>query len=225
MATNATAKLRRRRFSTRYLTILGTVLMIVSLGGCTEQIASLSTPPARITATLPHAMESPASEVALAPSPSVTQTQPVDEPTETAVPSLSSTVKPNLFPSPPQNRTRYFLNAVLDYKKHALSVEERIIYTNTNPEALSSIALLVEAGRYAGTFRELKIYDRDANRFFQFHLKDTLLTLNLPEKLAPGETTQFFLTYTLQLLDVTKQPRLRPYPLGYTELQSNFGDW
>ncbi len=47
----------------------------------------------------------------------------------------------------------------------------------------------------------------------------------MPSELKPGEKTSLSLSYGLKLLDINELPQLRPYPLGYNDLQANFGDW
>jgi hypothetical protein len=128
-------------------------------------------------------------------------------------------------PAPPEQRTLYDLEATLDYGGHSLAVEERITYTNPTAGQLAKIALVVEAQRYPGVFRLHAIRGPDGERLFTFLWEGTVLILTLPQALAPGETTQFSLAYALQLLDVNKQPQVHPYPLGYSSLQANFGDW
>jgi hypothetical protein len=85
--------------------------------------------------------------------------------------------------------------------------------------------LVVEALRYPGGFQMLSLADGTGRRLSQYRVKDTSLTVGLPQALAPGEKLQLVLSYTLRLLDTQKLPLLRPYPLGYTSVQANLGDW
>ena len=73
--------------------------------------------------------------------------------------------------------------------------------------------------------RSLSLADGTGRRLSQYRVKDTSLTVSLPQELAPGEKLQLSLSYTLRLLDTQKLPLLRPYPLGYTSVQTNLGDW
>ena len=143
----------------------------------------------------------------------------------TALPASPPALEPVLLPVPSENRTAYRLEATLDYGGHTLAVDERITYTNTTSDRLSSIVLVVEALRYPGSFQLLSLADGTGRRLSQYRVKDTSLTVSLPQELAPGEKLQLSLSYTLRLLDTQKLPLLRPYPLGYTSVQTNLGDW
>ncbi len=142
-------------------------------------------------------------------------------PTKTAVPSGEGVQAT----APDRERTKYHLEAALDYEGHTLEVKEAVEYRNTTGERISYVEMVVEAKRYPGTFRLKTITDSQGGRIFQYQLKETTLTIRLPEEMAPGDTDKFSLEYTLKLLEVSKLPQLRPYPLGYTSLQTNFGDW
>lgn len=158
------------------------------------------------------------------PSPSTIQPESGVTPEPTSSPILHHVPEALPLPSPPDVRTHYVLTATLDYAGHWLAVEERITYTNTTTERLSAIPLMVEALRYPRTFQLVGLYNQNGERL-RSKVKDTTLTLTLSQTLSPGEATQFLIAYTLTLADVSKLPRLRPYPLGYTSVQANFGDW
>jgi hypothetical protein len=143
----------------------------------------------------------------------------------TQPPTTIPTLGPVLLPIPPENRTHYQLQATLDYSGHSLAVDERISYTNTTPDRLSTIVLMVEALRYPGSFQITNLADGAGGPLSQYRMKDTMLTVSLSQELKPGEKLEFSLSYTLRLLDIQKLPKLRPYPLGYTSVQTNLGDW
>ena len=145
----------------------------------------------------------------------------IKAPTETMMPT-SEVVQ---ILRPEGKRTKYRLEATLDYGGHTLEVKEGIDYINTSQERISFVEMVIEAQRYPGTFRLKAIYDGKGERIFQYQLKETTLTVRLPMEIAPGEITQLSLEYSLHLLDVSKLPQVRPYPLGFTTLQTNFGDW
>lgn len=142
--------------------------------------------------------------------------QPVDTTTPASL---------QVFPTPAAGRTHYELSAVLDYPGHLLEVEQKIDYTNTTPERLSALPLVVEARRYPHAFELVSVKDRLGERFSNFQWKDTLLTLTLPGGLAPGDVAMYTVNYRLRLPDVDTMANTRPHPLGYNSQQANFGDW
>jgi hypothetical protein len=198
------------------------ILLIGLLPACTssQPLTAMTPYPPTPKPVIPTAASPP-------PPVEVPITQPATSPptfTPVTTPSAAASAEPEL-PAPPNNRTQYKLDATLDYNAHSLVVEETITYTNSTKDTLTSLELLVEAQRYPNTFRLSRISYANGERSFQFRLKDRTLTLSLRQPLRPGETVRFSLAYSLQLVDVKTLPQLRPYPLGYTDLQTNFGDW
>jgi hypothetical protein len=126
---------------------------------------------------------------------------------------------------PAARRTHYHLEALLDYAGHTLAVDEKIAYFNSTTERLDAIVLVVEALRYPGSFQIATLADESGNKLPKYLTEGLALTITLPQPLAPGETLRLSLSYTLRLLDIHKLPKLRPYPLGYTSVQTNLGDW
>lgn len=196
------------------------ILMLVLLSACAAPAASQpAAAPALISPTeIPTAAASPTA--VLPPTPGST---PAPE-AQPSPPTPTITLVPTLPPAP-EPRTRYQLEASLDYAAHSLSVEEQITYTNTTPDRLEALVFAVGARRYPGVFQLARIEKADGERIFHFIWKDTMLSVPLDPALEPGESIQLTLSYSLQLLDVAKQAQIRQYPLGYTSLQANFGDW
>lgn len=201
-----------------------TLIFFSMLAACSSAPASPSESTIPTPANTAANVTAGATTQELAPLPS-TPTQQIEWDSLSATPQLSPTPKPDLLPLPPINRTLYALEATLDYASHSLVVEEHVTYTNTTSEHLSSILLVVEAQRYPGAFQLTGVFDQSGKRLTQFRLKDTYLTLYLNQALAPGDKLEFSLSYSLQLPDTRRLPHVRPYPLGYTDLQTNFGDW
>ncbi len=108
----------------------------------------------------------PATEIALASS-GLPPSSPA--PTASRTPKSPDEPVPEIYPvaSPLEDRTRYRLDASLDYRGHTLEVEEQISYTNTTPEILEKIPLVVEALRYPGTFALGKIIGANGERILQ----------------------------------------------------------
>lgn len=220
----------QRMLSTRGLSWLIWLLLVVLAMGMLQGCAPSSSPgeakptPSIIVTSLPTNTPEIPTLVPTVPSHQPSQTATLFLPTQTVQPAPTSLPQATL-PSAPDQLTQYRLEATLDYYAHALAVEETITYTNNTADDLSSIVLVVEAQRYPGAFSLSSITYASGERSFQFRLKDQSLTINLPQPLSPGQTTHLMLSYTLQLVDVQTLPQLRPYPLGYTDLQANFGDW
>jgi hypothetical protein len=202
------------------------LFLLIWLAACSVNPVSLTASPIPSSAITFSTSTSGAAQTRTAPSPASSTSLPALA-TLATTPSLSPTptLEPVLLPTPPENRTHYQLEATLDYGGHSLAVDERITYTNTTSDRLSTIVLMVEALRYPGSFQIISLADGTGRRLSQYRLKDTSLTLSLPQELAPGQKLQLSLSYTLRLLDTQKLPLLRPYPLGYTSVQTDLGDW
>ncbi len=136
-------------------------------------------------------------------------------------PTLSTKQEsPTLIPiqpsTTPQNRTRYHLDAMLDYPQHILSVSETITYTNNTGEAVGSLMLLVEPARQAGVFHLSSIHGPQGQPLEPLSFENGQMTL--PLQLAPGERLRFSIAYELRLPE-------GPGVLGFTSRQVNLGDW
>lgn len=161
------------------------------------------------------------------PAPSLTSTaspSPAVSPTLAAPPPATSTAppQPTAEASP---RTLYVLDAVLDYVAHSLVVKQEITYFNTTPETLTMLPLVIEARNYPGAFHLSGVFASDGQRITSYQLRDAQLNLVFPQPLAPGASLQFSLAYELQLPASSRLPTIRPHPFGYTEVQTNLGDW
>jgi len=115
-----------------------------------------------------------------------------------------------------QNRTRYQLEATLDYPQHTLSVSETITYTNHTAEAIGSLMLVVEPARQAGVFHLSSIHGPQGDSLEPLSFGNGQMTL--PLRLASGERMRFSITYELLLPEA-------PGVLGFTSRQVNLGDW
>ncbi len=153
-----------------------------------------------------------------------TQTPQAGETLPSPTLAASPTSAPHI-PEPPTPHTSYVLEATLNYPGHSLSVEERITYFNTTADNLSDIPLIVEARRYSGAFTLKSLTWGDGTRIPQYLRKETQLVVLLPEPLPPGESVQLALAYELKLPNTEQLYNTWPHPLGYTDLQANFGDW
>jgi hypothetical protein len=158
------------------------------------------------------------------------QESPASPVPETATPEEISTPVSQLpaisrIAAPPEPRTHYALDVVLDYPAHQLSVEERITYYNSTSHELNEVLLVVEARRYPGAFQMTGLHWADGSQASQRQWKDRYLSIFPSQPLAPGESLEFSISYILEPPNTSKLPQIRPYPFGYTDMQINLSDW
>lgn len=149
-------------------------------------------------------------------------------PTRAGQPKMTPTIPPEsapILPDPPEPRPRYALEAWLDYAAHRLRVVERVEYPNTSGAPLPALTLVVEPLRTPGVFQLGRIFDASGQRVTNYRFEDLKLALPLAEPLNPGGIAVFTIEFALQLPAVSGLPPNRPQPLGYNDLQINFGDW
>ncbi|MFC1879793.1 hypothetical protein ACFLZW_07750, partial [Chloroflexota bacterium] len=179
--------------------ILGLVLLVLMPACSPTPVTLLGSPPPSSTTSIstqlaPDTGESP---TPTAPTPAVTQA-PAATYSPSITPPYSPTPTTDTFsgrPQPPGERTLYTLEATLDYAHHELVVRQNIRYTNTTPDALVYIPLVIEAYRYRGVFRLSGVYDQAGGKMLT-RKEGPYLRLNLTEVLQPGESLEFSLAYT-----------------------------
>lgn len=143
--------------------------------------------------------------------PETTLTNPSTEPVETPSPSPTPTPVPEL-PS------RYTLSAILDYDAHTLQIEQQISYVNNTGSELNELLLLVEPNGYPGGFILDSLTLEDGTPISNFTLNGRELIVPLAENLSPGSSIGMTLSFQLNLPNQNA-------PYGYTERQTNLGDW
>jgi hypothetical protein len=112
--------------------------------------------------------------------------------------------------------SQYTLSAVLDYDEHRLSVDEQVDYFNSTGQPLTELLLVVEPNRYAGGFQLKTLTWADAQPvtgYDRWTEIDPALSLPYPES-----RLELSISYDLNL------PQQNA-PYGYTERQTNLGDW
>lgn len=147
----------------------------------------------------------------------VSETLPPPTSTLTAEPP-QPTVSPTPTNQPKQPLSKIRLNALLDYDKHHLTVEEQIVYINRSTESLPEILLLVEPNRYPNTFHLKALTWEDGQPIASYALEKTHLRLPLERPLESGENIGFSISYEIAI------PQ-QGAPFGYTERQTNLADW
>lgn len=149
--------------------------------------------------------------------------------TQTAFPSATASLTPAFIeePSgpppaapPPTVRSRYQLQAVLDYAAHRLDVSQQIEYTNNTAETLEEIWLVVEAVRQQAGFELVRLEGTagPALSTSEHEVESGRLRLPLEAGLAPGEALSLALDYRLYLPQGAGM-------LSWAERQTNFIDW
>jgi hypothetical protein len=146
--------------------------------------------------------------------PSPTLTTPNDS-SEVPTPSPTDTPQPDPIVPP---LDRYSLVAVLDYDSHKVSVEEQITYLNSTGIALSELLLLIEPNRYPGGFDLETLSWDNGEPILNYSLTEHQLLISLASPLSRGESLVINISYGLVLPNQNA-------PYGYTDRQTNLGDW
>jgi len=145
-------------------------------------------------------------------------TSPISSPT----PSDSGQAAPSATvpsaSSQTNGRTRYVLDAELDYSNHALAVEETISYTNRSDDDLPQLLLVVEARRYPDAFELLVIQEPSGAVPETRWREQAWLEVDLSNPLQPGDSITLTLQYHIQLPQSSGT-------FGYDERQINLANW
>jgi hypothetical protein len=136
---------------------------------------------------------------------------------DTPIPPPSETINPDvLIPSNP--RTKYVIDALLDYHAHTVSVDEKISYLNTTGIQLDQLVLAVESNLWNNCFvlESVAVNGETGMYTLRGHRLEILLT----ESLAPDSDLNVTLQYLLNL------PAANSFHLfGYKTNQINLIDW
>ncbi len=138
--------------------------------------------------------------------------------TPTATPIVATPTATVLPVSPTPDLSTYTISAVLDYDAHTLQADQQIQYFNPSESVLSQVLLLVEPNRYPNGFSLDSLSWGDGDTISEYSFNENELYLTLPESLPPGASIEIALSYTLTLPNQNA-------PYGYTERQTNLGDW
>jgi hypothetical protein len=125
-----------------------------------------------------------------------------------------------------KNRPKYLLEAVLDYDRHTVTVQETITYTNRTENPLVDLLLVVEPMNYLNVFKLNKITWQDGTLLLNIYWEGHVARITLPQPLEAGHSLQLKLDYLLNLPDSTSfPPGTRPVPFGFSQRQANLVDW
>jgi hypothetical protein len=137
--------------------------------------------------------------------------------------SLASTqsVSPTTLPvvsTPEAPLSQYKISANLDYDAHLLRIEEQITYFNNSIDKLPDLTLIVEPNRYPGAFNLNAISWKSGVTISNYSLDGPVLRIPLDSPLPPGGRLDLVLSFESNL-------PAQEAPYGYTERQTNLGDW
>jgi len=195
----------------RYFTPLICLLLTAYLAACTYRMETL---PVQVSPPAPTILTSPPS------------TPTANNPSNATLPPPQVQAAPSPTPEDtPVGRTRYTLQAVLDYDQHHLAVTEIISYTNRTGTALDDLVILIEPNRYTGVFKLNQVGWGNGQTASAYTLDGNQMSLPLPEELEREGTITISLEYELFLPSPTPNPFTRPVPFGYTTRQTNLVDW
>ncbi len=124
-------------------------------------------------------------------------------------------------PSPDSSHpplSSYNITAELDYDDHTVKVAEQISYVNTSESVLDTLLLLIEPNIYPNGFSLETLTWGNGKPIVDYSLSERELLISLPENLSPGGKIEFGLSFQLILPNQNA-------PYGYTERQTNLGDW
>ncbi len=138
---------------------------------------------------------------------------PTPEPSPT--PSPTATPSGPVMPTPPQNRTHYKLDLILNYYTQLGNVTETITYTNRADKALEEILLIIPPRDYAGSYEQFSL---TGERVAGFSEDGTKTYVQLSQPLQPGEMTHIGLNFRLYF-------PAHEGIFGATNRQTNIADW
>lgn len=142
----------------------------------------------------------------------------VETPTETEPASTPPAASTPVQDQDEQALSRYAITSVLDYDAHLLQAEQQVHYINQTGIVLNEILLLVEPNLYPGGFSLDSLAWNSGELISGYRLIDNELRIPLITPLQAGETIEINLSYTLTLPNQNA-------PFGYTDRQTNLGDW
>ncbi len=140
--------------------------------------------------------------------------------------SPTPTFTPSPTPVPIPERTRYTLDALVDYDAHTVAVTESILYPNHTGVPLTDLVLAAAPNLWPGCFtlQSLTIHGQSST---VYDLIGQQLTVTLNGPLAAGGTITLTIAYTLDLPRVVwgNNEIIRNLIFGYTTKQLNLMDW
>ncbi|UCD98916.1 MAG: M1 family metallopeptidase [Chloroflexota bacterium] len=144
-----------------------------------------------------------------------TATPTAEQPITTTPPPATPTNAPD---EPGFQLTKYVIDVELNYDAHSAVVDQRITYVNNSNSELEDLLFLIEPNSYPNGFLLNAITWENDNPIQDYSLNGRELRLVLPQSLEPESTVGITLSFQLNLPNQNA-------PYGYTERQTNLGDW
>ncbi len=153
---------------------------------------------------------------------------PVAPPVATSAPLATNTPPPTATstqPAPILEKAQYYINAVIDYDAHQVTVNQTIEYPNHTGAQLNSLALAVVPNLWTGF--NLQSVSVNGETIDTFILQGQRLELPLSSFLLPNTIAKIEIAYTLNLPFAEQEdPNIaRPRIYGYTNRQMNLVNW
>ena len=114
--------------------------------------------------------------------------------------------------------SKYSISIYLDYDSHTGTVDQHISYINTSGTELGEVLVLIEPNQYPGGFLLEELLWENGEIISDYSLQGRELLIPIPSPLSPGESLGIQLIYQINLPNQNA-------PYGYTERQTNLGDW
>jgi transcriptional regulator with XRE-family HTH domain len=145
----------------------------------------------------------------------------VVQPTAGPLPTPSAT------PMPVFEGTDYTLNVDLDYPAHKLQVSQQIDYTNVTSQTLTDLVLNVYPNHVRNAFKlsDLRV-DVDGKRMpAELSAVDVRFRVELPRELKPNDRVTLYLTYALNLPQISPGAEFSDAGFGYSKRSVSLGNW
>jgi hypothetical protein len=158
------------------------------------------------------------------PTPNVTPTLLLPMPSP--VPTLTPTPIPTPTSIPAPARATYLLDTSIDYDRHAVLVDELIVYPNHTGRPLDSLVLAVVPNLWPDCFT-LENVAIDSVSVTSYTLNGQRMDLTLPVLFDPETTLSISIKYQLSLPLITSEdPNVsRPRIFGFSDKQINLTNW
>jgi hypothetical protein len=138
-------------------------------------------------------------------------------------PLVPAPTVPTPLPSAPV-MAKYEIDAVMDYDRHFVTIEEIITYPNRTGQTLHSLTLAVPPNLLPDCFDLIRL-SVDSISAVDYSMNQHRLDIPLPTPLEPDSTIQLSLRYTLSLPYLDQFNTIDARLFGHTDVQTNLINW